>query len=50
VADILRTGLERATSCHDHDGFQASPLQFFEREQSTLMWLQHSDLNSFDSP
>jgi len=28
VADILRTGLERATSCHDHDGFQTSPRQF----------------------
>ena len=24
----MRTGLERATSCHDHDGFQAGPLQF----------------------
>src|SRR5579864_6633625 len=23
----MRTGLERATSCHDHDGFQASPHQ-----------------------
>jgi len=23
----MRTGLERATSCHDHDGFQASPRQ-----------------------
>ena len=30
VADILRTGLERATSCHDHDGFQASPRQFLK--------------------
>jgi hypothetical protein len=23
----MRAGLERATSCHNHDGFQASPLQ-----------------------
>src|SRR5436190_8326842 len=23
----MRVGLERATSCHDHDGFQASPRQ-----------------------
>jgi hypothetical protein len=26
----MRTGLERATSCHDHDGFQVSPRQIFE--------------------
>jgi hypothetical protein len=25
----MRVGLERANSCHDHDGFQASPHQFF---------------------
>lgn len=23
----MRVGLERANSCHDHDGFQASPHQ-----------------------
>jgi hypothetical protein len=27
----MRTGLERATSCHDHDGFQASPRQTLRR-------------------
>jgi len=27
----MRTGLERATSCHDHDGFQASPRQILRR-------------------
>jgi len=32
----MRTGLERATSCHDHDGFQASPRQIL-RGASTLM-------------
>ena len=25
-----RVGLERATSCHDHNGFQANPHQFQE--------------------
>jgi hypothetical protein len=25
----MRVGLERANSCHDHDGFQASPHQSF---------------------
>jgi hypothetical protein len=26
-----RVGLERATSCHDHNGFQANPHQVFKR-------------------
>jgi len=26
-----RVGLERATSCHDHNGFQANPHQVFRR-------------------
>ena len=30
LSNNMRTGLERATSCHDHDGFQASPLQFLK--------------------
>jgi hypothetical protein len=32
----MRVGLERANSCHDHDGFQASPHQVQEGASTSM--------------
>jgi hypothetical protein len=45
----MRVGLERANSCHDHDGFQASPHPTFYR-RNIHVDESNAKLNSPDSP
>jgi len=36
----MRVGLERANSCHDHDGFQANPHQFLGGTSTSMIQRQ----------